>query len=597
MFNSDWKRRMDSIGRILSHKFSIHVVVDGQRCETDGNTIYLPDIPDDAPEKLKNACRGFLDHEVGHILGKTDMERYTQFDRDHGESATSIFNCLEDVRIERVMEHEYAGAGINMESGYNVMSERFNNNKERGKELSDHRQLTLALYQRGKRRPDEPFIDKDIYDLIDDQMAHIIRKAQEAPDCRAIEELALEVTNILGLERDEKFDKDKHPEPKKEPGPESPEGEPKNSEGEQGGGAGNEDKPSDQQSEGNTEGESEENTVGETVGEGAGQGEEKQDAAGEGGGSGGSSNEGGDIVKAPIERVSSEDTAGINEEIGKVVAEQTNESVNDYEGFGGDIDRIERGCFGDESRNTKAYPRKRAESVMKRTAGLKQKISQLFLSQSKIDVVRNQSRGRIDAKKLTKLATATSFNVFKRKVMSEARKTSVTIITDYSGSMQGRIEQAIDATYAVTYALDRSGIDTSVLHFSRNNMHSEISIVKRFDQTLRSAAPMLLSGSVYGGTPLTEAILIAAKKLLPRPTDRRMILAMTDGRPRHGCDPLRIETKRLAAMGVEVFLVGIQCDRVEKCHYSPKTNVINIDNVEELGTKMLKQIGKALRHG
>ncbi|HIB5719855.1 TPA: cobaltochelatase CobT-related protein, partial [Klebsiella pneumoniae] len=54
--------------------------------------ICIPSIPDDASEKFLMAIRGFIDHEVAHVLF-TDSTKATSF----------VWNAVEDTFIERKM--------------------------------------------------------------------------------------------------------------------------------------------------------------------------------------------------------------------------------------------------------------------------------------------------------------------------------------------------------------------------------------------------------------------------------------------------------------------------------------------------------------
>ena len=65
---------LEKVGRVISDRYGIRVVCQGNRCCTDGKVIYLPALPDSVPPELMGAIRAFLDHEVGHIVGASDNE-------------------------------------------------------------------------------------------------------------------------------------------------------------------------------------------------------------------------------------------------------------------------------------------------------------------------------------------------------------------------------------------------------------------------------------------------------------------------------------------------------------------------------------------
>jgi cobalamin biosynthesis protein CobT len=77
----------------------------------------LPYIPDDATEGLLSAIRGFLDHEVAHVLftDRTEvnatLNKLSGADRD---MTHNLWNILEDTMIERKMRKRFPGSGANL---------------------------------------------------------------------------------------------------------------------------------------------------------------------------------------------------------------------------------------------------------------------------------------------------------------------------------------------------------------------------------------------------------------------------------------------------------------------------------------------------
>ncbi|MDU1354906.1 MAG: cobalamin biosynthesis protein CobT, partial [Citrobacter freundii] len=65
--------------------------------------ICIPSIPDDASDKFLMAIRGFIDHEVAHVLF-TDSTKATSF----------VWNAVEDTFIERKMGEMFKGSRANL---------------------------------------------------------------------------------------------------------------------------------------------------------------------------------------------------------------------------------------------------------------------------------------------------------------------------------------------------------------------------------------------------------------------------------------------------------------------------------------------------
>lgn len=85
--------------------------------------VNIPSIPDDASPALMNAIRGFLDHEVGHLLF-TDEKVVKKM---RNAKAFGLWNALEDVYIERRMSEVFTGSRRNLLSTRNLMIDKYFN--------------------------------------------------------------------------------------------------------------------------------------------------------------------------------------------------------------------------------------------------------------------------------------------------------------------------------------------------------------------------------------------------------------------------------------------------------------------------------------
>ncbi|HDT6091185.1 TPA: porphyrin biosynthesis protein [Klebsiella oxytoca] len=85
--------------------------------------VNIPSIPDDANSALMNAIRGFLDHEVGHLLF-TDEKVVKKM---RNTKAFGLWNALEDVYIERRMSEVFTGSRRNLLSTRNLMIDKYFN--------------------------------------------------------------------------------------------------------------------------------------------------------------------------------------------------------------------------------------------------------------------------------------------------------------------------------------------------------------------------------------------------------------------------------------------------------------------------------------
>lgn len=109
------RKSISTVVTLLAHK-KIPVTLSGKsayvQSDKMGNpvAVNLPSIPDDASDQILSAMRGFLDHEVAHIL-------FTDFiflSENIPAQMMHIWNICEDIYIERKMTDSLRGCGFNL---------------------------------------------------------------------------------------------------------------------------------------------------------------------------------------------------------------------------------------------------------------------------------------------------------------------------------------------------------------------------------------------------------------------------------------------------------------------------------------------------
>ncbi|MHA0620625.1 cobaltochelatase CobT-related protein [Escherichia coli] len=110
--------------------------------------VNIPSIPNDASPTLMNAVRGFLDHEVAHILF-TEPKVAMQM-RERGKApSTGLWNALEDVFIERRMGQVFNGTRRNLLATQSLVIDKYFRNKVPEAVLAchgDQRELFLKFF-------------------------------------------------------------------------------------------------------------------------------------------------------------------------------------------------------------------------------------------------------------------------------------------------------------------------------------------------------------------------------------------------------------------------------------------------------------------
>ncbi|NEV62338.1 VWA domain-containing protein [Thiorhodococcus minor] len=102
---------MPIVATALARKFGVAVIVGGSQAQTDGQTIWLPDLP--ATSALRPVAWGLLAHEASHVR-HTDMAVF-QSAGAASPLRQHLLNILEDSRIERAIRQSYPGTRATLE--------------------------------------------------------------------------------------------------------------------------------------------------------------------------------------------------------------------------------------------------------------------------------------------------------------------------------------------------------------------------------------------------------------------------------------------------------------------------------------------------
>ncbi|WP_419663855.1 CobT: predicted cobalamin biosynthesis protein [Desulfosarcina variabilis str. Montpellier] len=108
---------VENIASALTDNYHIRVLFRGSECFATKKLIVLPSLPDKLPGQLVEMIRGFLDHEVAHILFSdwSIIKRSIKEGHDDGTPLKFVTNAVEDVFIERKMAEVYRGCSVNFD--------------------------------------------------------------------------------------------------------------------------------------------------------------------------------------------------------------------------------------------------------------------------------------------------------------------------------------------------------------------------------------------------------------------------------------------------------------------------------------------------
>lgn len=509
--------------------------------QTDGKNIYLPGIKDNLTPSEAQILRGYFDHEVAHI-------RYRSFRAMKGvrrQHLISMFNAVEDVRIEAKSKHELPGtvATIAAINAACLAADRT------GHTMTAYDQTThaVAWYGQGVGRDRAAYcpegwavLDAMNLDQYDAFLSDVVNKTS-VDAMRIAEDLEKQARAII-----KEFNKTDVPKP--EPG---------------------EDGDGDQPGESGESGES---------GDNGGSGGDN----GDGDGGDGGDSDGGDQPGSPSS------TVGDSTD-GKGGTGVSKGSKWDGSANADDANRIADGIGGMvDMRNTPdEYDASIMESAIQQAGQISPSAGRPALTYPEFHsdamqiartlqdrlVARDrtswslprESGHRIDRRTLPGVASGQTVSAFNRRRVDRAIHTKVSILLDNSGSMSSCFDTAIRAAWTIADATESLGCPTQIIQFG-----SYITLVKAPG---RVTAATQIRGYCSGGTNLLPALLRERVTAEDHPKHRRVVFLISDGGTSGGVVCREFIEKQRAA-GVTYFALCIDmephsvhhaCDHVVRC--------------------------------
>lgn len=138
---------------------------------------------------------------------------------------------------------------------------------------------------------------------------------------------------------------------------------------------------------------------------------------------------------------------------------------------------------------------------------------------------RGRPSGRVDPRSLSRIARSDP-RIFRQRVSPDEKDYSAALVLDRSGSMSGDIRHAEEATTALAYALEKIDIETCVIDMC----HSKPRLAKPYGRDVEPSLDSLLTGETGGGTPLSDALRLARRRVEDR-EGTPFCIVVTDGQP------------------------------------------------------------------
>lgn len=551
---------VERTARMLAHSYGIRVVWKGAEASTDGKTINLPVLPDDAPDELLEAVQGYLDHETAHIIF-TDFKAVQALSPQPTEEQFQCINVVEDVRVEQCIGQLFPGSPYNLHRSHDWVYEQITTHWD---SINQFRRALAGYFDYTKYGETEfwnTVVDQQTKDIVLDCVDAVgsYSYINSTKDAIAAGYRLFEVLK----EHAEEEEKQRKEEEKKK---------------KSGGGGGSK-----------------------------GQ-EQKKPAAIT------SIGQLGEAIS-----VSSKDVIAQAIKSGKLgQGGYTHKQENDgayliYSTAGDTVATMPDGNLQTNGQNLQRL-RDEARSL---TSVLKTRFVNSLRTQTRRRWVGGKDEGKLDSRRLHRSLLGFGDDVYKQLTEKQALDTAVVLAIDHSGSMSGhKLELAGKAAIVLGDALAPLKIPFAVYGYStegaietpaNTDIYARwgrlwIRYYRDFNEPWEHGAIRLAGAAhnVKNNTLDAESVKHGIKRLLLRKEKRKILLVLNDGMPYPGyghvgrCQQhLHDVVASAAAVGVEVVAFGIQDDDVKE--YYPKHVVIR--KLDDLVAEPLQVLDKMLRHG
>lgn len=604
--------------------------------------VNLPHVPDNATRELIDAIQGFLDHEVAHIY-------FTDF-KLMGEAVKngmgSMYNLLEDTRIERLMAERFEGSASNLGNTARFFLDKYTKPEmEKAIAEGDMQRLQGVLMMPLLRSmagqtvfrdfiKDHMEHVEDIYDKIKD-LAPAIAGLRESRDALTMAGTVMGRIKGSAVAPPPPPDPDAPPMPKmphpprgsgSKP-PSAPDPDDKDPDDKDPDDKDPDDKdPDDTDPDADPDGApaaGDPDAGGDDVRMGA---DDDPDASPHDAEPGGSTHdEGVEMDSATSSGLSWDDidkelAKDYDETVSHVITNSAADSAShaEYLVYTKDKDVIEPLHVGKAYKDE--YFTRMADDVDHMVGPLQKDLERAISARSLSQWQPGHRSGRLNASALSRVPTGDT-RVFRRKTEVTTKDVAVELVVDISGSMSGsKVATASKTAYALASVLERIGIPCEVICFTtggalfddRAQMDAEMKKIGRPYSRMESLYMPVLKSFAERLTPDVrkrfawlpnaeglmannvdgECVEVAARRLLTRKENGKIMLVLSDGAPHASGRTVELSAhlkktvQAITKAGVNVVGIGIESNAVAT--YYPKYMVLN--NVSELPVLVMKEL-------
>lgn len=644
-----FQQAVTTASRVLGGNLGARVVFSGDQAKTDGKTITIPQLPENAmiTEHEEAITTGYYCHESAHIrYSEMDylLNEMTEAAQNKDELFKSLINAVEDCYIEREWTNEYEGSKNPLSDAHRTVDTKALSYMAQDEaHASDFRHIgPMGLtWMSGREKGYDGVVrERCIKELgegmeqkLHDWYEKYVKPVKSSRDSvKAARAIADEMVEYQEQQEQEQSDQGQ-PDDQQCDGGEG-NGEPTEVKVEI-------DPDGDIEIDVSGKGEDGENSdedvsQGEDSGPSAGdQPDGTEDVTGQGGGEGGELAAKSSVVPMPVD-------IDIREALDVDAKREQNNSKGEmqYMPFTDEYDAVltrrqdaptcdshyekwERVFHDGHWRGKKFKTGQSAyNKMLSETQGtlsvMRRKIQRAFMTKMNREWTGGHETGRLNPRDLVR-AYQGEDKVYRQRSDAPDIDTSVQILVDASSSMNGsEMRCAAVTSIALCQTLDAIGCETEIITFDgcdsrdawtpveeegyRNSTWEQeqfysrmfpMSLVahKEFDEPLRQVQTALGNMLVMpdGGTPTADAIMIVYRRLLARPSSRKIMLIVTDGMAnnqrlcRQAIKHIQRKDIEVAGIGIGGNFIGNWCDRS-----------IAVRQVDDLASKVMDDFAKML---
>ncbi len=503
-------------------KFGVKVEIGGDIAHTDGNTIVVPNIPDDYPHK--DALWGYLAHEAAHV-------RFTDFTvKKRGKLHASVHNILEDSRIERAIMAEFPGVRHTLNETARYMLHAGHYGEVTTEDHPAAIMLTYSLYWLQTKLVGQTVLQESLdkaraalesvfFQDVIVKLDNLLKQAAFLKSTQDADALASSIIKMF--KKEEKAQEKKQTQEQKE----QQEQQKKQQE---------EDQNQSQDRRESQEGQGQNQVPDQDLSP------EKQSAV--------------ELLHQLLHPKSKD----LPDDAHTRLKNELNQIAQDK----GNTDYLTV-CNAVPTQDDTEFGRKLLNEVKSLTSKIRTQLYGLVQASQRVNTHHQYSGKRVNHRQLHRIATGDT-RVFIKTKRKQFPNTAVHLLVDMSGSMcegtgngKAREDIAREAALALALALEGiPGVNAAVTFFGGYPPLPPVYRVIEHGERVQSQAGKF-AFNADGGTPMAEALWYAAHKLYETREKRKVVIVITDGGP-DNAPACRTVLNLYKQSGVEVFGIGIE---------------------------------------